>query len=77
MGKMRNAYKVLVGKPEGMKPLGRLGCKWEDNIKMDLGQTGLEGMDYTYWAEDRDWWKGSCKHDNEPSGSMKGGEYLV
>jgi hypothetical protein len=37
MKKMRNAYKVLVGKPEGKIPLGRLWCRWEDNLKMDLG----------------------------------------
>jgi hypothetical protein len=35
-GETRDAYRNLVGKPEGMRPLGRPGCKWEDNIKMDL-----------------------------------------
>jgi hypothetical protein len=41
MGKMRNAYKILVGKPEGKIPLGRPRCRWEDNIKIDLRETGL------------------------------------
>jgi hypothetical protein len=36
MGEKRNAYKILVGKPEGKRPLGRSRCKWEDDIKMDL-----------------------------------------
>jgi hypothetical protein len=36
MGVMRNAYKILVGKPEGKRPLGRPRCRWEDYIKMDL-----------------------------------------
>jgi hypothetical protein len=36
MGPKRNTYRILVGKPEGKRPLGRLGCRWEDNIKMDL-----------------------------------------
>jgi hypothetical protein len=40
MGKMRNAYKILVGKPEGKKPLGRPRRRWEDNIRMDIGETG-------------------------------------
>jgi hypothetical protein len=42
---MRNVYKILVGKPKGKRPLGRHRHKWEDNIKTDLGQTGLEGVD--------------------------------
>jgi hypothetical protein len=38
MGKVRGAHNILVGKPEGRRPLGRPRCKWEDNIKMDLGE---------------------------------------
>jgi len=41
----RGVYRVLVGKPEGKRPLGRPGCRWEDNIKMDLQEVGYEGMD--------------------------------
>jgi hypothetical protein len=40
MGEMRNAYKILVGKPEGKGTLGRHRRRWEDNIKMDLRETG-------------------------------------
>jgi hypothetical protein len=42
MGEVRGAYNILVGKPEGRRPLGRPRCRWEDNIKMDLGEIGLE-----------------------------------
>jgi hypothetical protein len=41
MGKMRNAYNILVGKPEGQRPLGRHRCIWEDNIRMDLREIWL------------------------------------
>jgi hypothetical protein len=40
MVEKRNAYRILLGKPEGMRPLGRSGCKWADNIEMDLRETG-------------------------------------
>jgi hypothetical protein len=49
MAEMRNAYKILVGKPEGKRPLGRPRRRWEDNIKMYHMETGLEGVDYIYW----------------------------
>ena len=42
-GERRGAYRVLVGKPEGRRPLGRSKCRWEDNIKMDLREVGWEG----------------------------------
>jgi hypothetical protein len=45
MGEKRNTYRALVGKPEGMRALGRAMCKWEDNIKKDLKEIGWEGMD--------------------------------
>jgi hypothetical protein len=45
MWEITNAYTILVGKPEGKRPLGRLRRRWEDNIKMDLRETGLEGVD--------------------------------
>jgi hypothetical protein len=45
MGGMRNAYKILVDKPEGKKPLKRHRHKWEDNIRTDLREIGWESMD--------------------------------
>jgi hypothetical protein len=45
MRKGRGVYRVLVGKPEGKRPLGRLGCRWKDNIKADLQQVGYRDMD--------------------------------
>ena len=41
MGEKRGVYKVVVGKPEGKRTLGRLGCRWEDNIKVDLQEVGV------------------------------------
>jgi hypothetical protein len=45
MGYMRNTYKILVGKSEGMRPFGRPRCRWEDDIGMDLKETGWGGVD--------------------------------
>jgi hypothetical protein len=47
-------YKVLVGKPEGKRPLGRPRHRWEDNIKMDLREVGCGGMNWIELAQDRD-----------------------
>jgi hypothetical protein len=54
MGKKRNAYRILVGKPAGKSPLGRPRHMWEDNIKMDLREIGWGGMDWIDLAQDRD-----------------------
>jgi hypothetical protein len=54
MGETRNAYRILVGKPEGKKPLGRPRCRWVDNIKIDLRETKWDGMDWIDLAQDRD-----------------------
>jgi len=50
----RCLYRILVGKPEGKRPLGRPRCRWEDNIKMDLQEAGCRGMDWIELALDRD-----------------------
>jgi len=54
MGERRGIYRVLVGKPEGKRPLGRPRCRWEDNINMDLQEEGCGGMDWIDLAQDRD-----------------------
>jgi hypothetical protein len=57
MGEKRNAYRILVGKPEGKKPLGKPKRRWEDNIKINLREIGWGGMDWIDLAEDRDLWR--------------------
>jgi hypothetical protein len=50
---MRNAYKILVGKPEGRRPLEKTKRRWEDNMRMDLRETGWEGVNEMHLAQDR------------------------
>jgi hypothetical protein len=50
----RNAYRILVGKPEGKRPLERPGRRWVDNIKMDLRERECDGMNWIDLAQDRD-----------------------
>jgi hypothetical protein len=57
MGEPRNPYRILVGKPEGKRPLGRPRCRWVDNIKMDLREIRWESMDWIELAQDRDQWR--------------------
>jgi hypothetical protein len=54
MGEKRNAYIILVGKPEGRRPLGRPGHKWVVNIKMNFRETGQVGIDWINLAQDMD-----------------------
>jgi hypothetical protein len=56
MGEKRNAYRLLVGKPEGKRPLGRPRCRWVDNIKIDLLEIGWGGVDWIGLTQDRDNW---------------------
>jgi hypothetical protein len=57
MGEKRNAYRILVEKPERKRPLGRPRRRWVDNIKMDLREVGWDGVDWTDIAQDRDQWR--------------------
>ena len=57
LGEKRGVYRVLVGKPEGKRPLGRPWCRWEDNIKLDLQEVGYGCMDRIEVAQDRDSWQ--------------------
>jgi hypothetical protein len=71
MGKTRNAYRILVGKSEGKRPLGKPRRRWMGNIKMDLGEIrigwyGLDRSGLGYGPVE-----GSCEHGDEPSGSLK------
>jgi hypothetical protein len=54
MGEVRGAYNILVGRPEGRRPLGRPRHRWEDNIKMDLRKIGFGDVDWIHLAWDRD-----------------------
>jgi hypothetical protein len=57
MGEKRNLYRLLVGKPEGKRPLGRPRCRWIDNIKMDLLGIGLNVVDWIGLAQDKYRWR--------------------
>jgi hypothetical protein len=57
----RNAYRILVGKPEGRRPLGRPRRRCVDNIKIDLRETGWDGVDWINLAQDRDQWRALVK----------------
>jgi hypothetical protein len=74
MGEKRNAYRILVGKPEGTRPLGRPRHRWVDNIKMDLREIGWDVVDWVDQAQGP--LEGSCEHGDEPSGSIKCWEVL-
>jgi len=72
-GRGEGVYRVLVGKPEGRRPLGRPRCRWADNIRMDLQEVGCGYMDWIGLAQDRQV-ADACECGNEPSGSVKCGE---
>jgi hypothetical protein len=71
LGEKRNAYRLLAGKPEGKRSLGRPRCSWVDNIKMDLLEIGWGGVDWIGLAQDRDKRRALCECGYEPSGSIK------
>jgi hypothetical protein len=57
MGEVRGAYNILVGRPEGRRPLGRRRHRWQGNNKMDLWEIGFGDVDWIQWAQDRDRWR--------------------
>jgi hypothetical protein len=57
MGETKNTYRILVGKQEGKRPLGRPRRRYVDNIKMELRETGCDGMDWIELVQDRDQWR--------------------
>jgi hypothetical protein len=73
MGEKKNAYRILVGKPEGKRPLGRPRRRWADNIKMYLREIGWDGMVWNglLWLR-----IGTSEHGNAPSVSTKCWEVL-
>jgi hypothetical protein len=74
MGERRGAYRVLVGKPEGRRPLGKPRGTWEDNTKMDLREVGwsMAGSVLLMIGTGG----GCCERGNEPSSSIKCGQFL-
>jgi hypothetical protein len=72
MGEKMNAYRLLVGKTEGKKPLERPRRRWVDNIRMDLREVGWGDVNWIGLAQDRNRWRAlSCEFGIEPSVSMK------
>jgi hypothetical protein len=61
MGKVRGACNILVGRPEGWRPLGRPRRRWEDIIKMNLWEIGFRHVDWIHLAQDRDRWRAVVK----------------
>jgi hypothetical protein len=57
MGEEKNVYRVLIGKPESKRPLGRPKRRWEDGIRMDLMKIGWRSVDWMQLAQDRDMWQ--------------------
>jgi hypothetical protein len=68
-GRKRNAYRSLVGRPERKRPLGRPRHRWVDNIKMDLVEIGVGGLDWIDLAQEQV--ENSCEGSNEPLGFVK------
>jgi hypothetical protein len=72
LGEGRGVYRVLIGKTEGKRPLGRPRHRWEDSINLDLREIGMDGTNWIRLVQDR---AGLCEHDDKPSGSIKKGDY--
>jgi hypothetical protein len=70
----KNVYRLLIGKPEGKRPLGRPRCRWIHNIKMGVLEIGLSVVDWIGVAQDRYSWRALVNSVMKPSGSIKGWE---
>ena len=77
MGEGRGVHRVVVGKPEGKRPLGRPRRRWEDDIKMDLQKVGGGCGDWMELAQDRDRWRALVVYGEELSGSENAGNFLT
>jgi hypothetical protein len=75
MGEGRAVYRVLLGKPERRRPMGRPRRRWENNIRMDLQEVGCGCVDWMELAQDWGRWR-ALECGDEPSGSIKCGEFL-
>jgi hypothetical protein len=75
IGDGRDMYNVLVGKPDGKRPMGGTSSIWEDKIKMDLQEVRCGGMDWIDLTQDRQV-AGTCECGNELSGFIKSGEFF-
>jgi hypothetical protein len=71
IGEKRNVCRLLVGKPEGRRPLGRPRRRWVDNINMNRGEIEWGDVEWIGLAQDRDTWRALVNCGNEPSGSIK------
>jgi hypothetical protein len=77
MEEIRIAYKILVGKPEGKRPLGKTRRRWEDNIKMDIKEIGWEYVDWIHLAQDRDRWRALVNTVMNLRVPLKAGNFLT
>jgi hypothetical protein len=71
MWEKRNAYRLLMGKPDGKRPLRRPRRRWVDNIRMDLGEVGWGDVDWIGLAQDRDRWRAVVNSVMNPRVSIK------
>ena len=72
-----SAFKILEGKPTGKRPLGRPRHRWEDNIRMDLEEIGINAGNWVDSSQDRNYWRAPCECGIEPPGSISHGVKLL